>query len=236
MRRPDVLLVEDDPAVGEAVQFLLERNGFAVRWTRLGREAVEAMDAAPADVLILDLGLPDLSGLDVLREVRAYHRAPVLVLTARSASQDKVAGLDAGADDYLVKPFDAPELLARLRALLRRSGKLATQPIALGAWELEPATRRLKAGTGACAELTQREVELLETLASVPGKVWTRSQLLEAVWGYETDVDDRTVDSTIKRLRRKMDALASQTPTADRPPPVIRTLYGVGYRMDGLTW
>jgi DNA-binding response OmpR family regulator len=236
MRRPDVLLVEDDPAVGEAIQFLLERNGFAVRWSRLGREAVEVMDAAPADVLILDLGLPDLSGLDVLREVRTYHRAPVLVLTARSASQDKVAGLDAGADDYLVKPFDAPELLARLRALLRRSGKLATQPVTLGAWELEPATRRLKAGSGASAELTQREVELLETLASVPGKVWTRSQLLEAVWGYETDVDDRTVDSTVKRLRRKMDVLAAQTAAGDRPAPVIRTLYGVGYRMDGLTW
>ncbi len=235
MRRPDVLLVEDDPAVGEAVKVLLERNLFAVRWMRLGREAISQMDEAPADVVVLDVGLPDVSGFEVLREIRRYHKAPVLLLTARSGSQDKVQGLDGGADDYIVKPFDPPELLARLRALLRRTGRLDTHPVPLGQWELDPATRTLRAGATR-AELTQREVELLETLASVPGKVWTRSQLLETVWGYESDVDERTVDSTVKRLRRKMDALTAEVSDEKAGIPAIRTLYGVGYRMDGLTW
>lgn len=243
MRRPDVLLVEDDPAVGEAVMGLLEQSAFAVRWTRFGREAVSQMDETPADVLVLDIGLPDMSGYDVLREIRRYHKAPVLLLTARSGSSDKVQGLDGGADDYIVKPFDPPELLARLRALLRRSGRLDTQPVPLGRWELDPATRTLKADARS-VELTQREVELLETLASVPGKVWTRSQLLETVWGYESDVDERTVDSTVKRLRRKMDGLVPESESESEPQadtvkashPVIHTLYGVGYRMDGLTW
>lgn len=235
MRRPDVLLVEDDPAVGEAVKGLLEQSAFVVRWARLGRDAVTQMDDAPADVVVLDIGLPDMSGYEVLGEIRQYHKAPVLLLTARSGSHDKVQGLDGGADDYIVKPFDPPELLARLRALLRRSGRLDTQPVSLGRWELDPATRSLRAGAAA-AELTQREVELLETLASVPGKVWTRSQLLETVWGYESDVDERTVDSTVKRLRRKMDALTADLPPDETGHPAIRTLYGVGYRMDGLTW
>jgi DNA-binding response OmpR family regulator len=238
-RATQVLLVEDDPAVGDAVTALLASKGFDVRLCADGRAGLRAIDESGFDLVVLDIVLPDISGIDVLREMRRFHQVPVLLLTARAGSRDKVQGLEAGADDYLVKPFDPAELVARLRALLRRSGKLATEPVRFGACILDPATRALSLGT-AQTLLTQREVELLESLGSVPGKVWTRSQLLSAVWGYDTDVDDRTVDSTVKRLRRKMDALASEGCGPDGPDeggvPAIRTLYGVGYRLEGVHW
>lgn len=233
-----VLLVEDDPAVGDAVTALLKANGFAADLAPTGRDGLRRLDAAEYDLCVLDIVLPDISGLDVLRELRRYHRLPVLLLTARGGSQHKVLGLEAGADDYLVKPFDPAELVARLRALLRRSGKLATEPVHLGRCVLDPATRTLGLGQASVA-LTQREVELLERLASVPGKVWTRSQLLAAVWGYDADVDDRTVDSTVKRLRRKIEGLAADAGEEGAPSagvPAIRTLYGVGYRLEGVRW
>jgi DNA-binding response OmpR family regulator len=240
-----VLVVEDDPAVGEAVVALLQARGFAARLAPTGRQGLALLDEAAFDLCVLDIVLPDISGIEVLRELRRYHQLPVLLLTARGASRDKVEGLEAGADDYLVKPFDPGELVARLRALLRRSGKLTTEPLHLGACVLDPATRTLSLGEASVA-LTQREVELLETLASVPGKVWTRSQLLSAVWGYDSDVDDRTVDSTVKRLRRKIDDLGGAGGEPDgggREPQggdggafAIRTLYGVGYRLEGVRW
>lgn len=241
-RTTQVLLVEDDPAVGNAVSVLLQSQRFSVRLATTGRTGLGLLDEASYDLIVLDIVLPDMSGIDVLRELRRLHHLPVLLLTARSASRDKVEGLEAGADDYLVKPFDPAELVARLRALLRRSGKLGTDPLHIGACALDPSTRSLS--LGACqALLTQREVELVECLASVPGKVWTRSQLLSAVWGYDTDVDDRTVDSTIKRLRKKIEALTAEEAGGDPAPethaggvPAIRTLYGVGYRLEGVRW
>ncbi len=239
-RTTQVLLVEDDPAVGGAVTALLESKQFSVRLATNGRAGLVAVDETGFDLVVLDIVLPDISGIEVLRELRRFHQVPVLLLTARSASRDKVEGLEAGADDYLVKPFDPAELVARLRALLRRSGKLATDPVRLGAAVLDPATRALTVGREQVV-LTQREVELLECLASVPGKVWTRSQLLSAVWGYDTEVDDRTVDSTVKRLRKKIEGLVEVAGVtggdgADGGVPAIRTLYGVGYRLDGVNW
>jgi DNA-binding response OmpR family regulator len=237
-RATSVLLVEDDPAVGNAVTALLEAKQFQVRLAATGRAGLALVDEAGFDLVVLDIVLPDISGIAVLREMRRYHRVPVLLLTARSASHDKVEGLEAGADDYLVKPFDPAELVARLRALLRRSGKLSTDPLRLGAFVLDPGTRALVLG-GREAILTQREVELLECLASVPGKVWTRSQLLSAVWGYDTEVDDRTVDSTVKRLRKKVEGLvegAGGGAGEGAEVPAIRTLYGVGYRLEGVRW
>ena len=236
-RATHVLLVEDDPAVGNAVKALLEAKKFVVDLAATGRDGLRAVDEASYDLCVLDIVLPDISGIDVLHELRRYHQLPVLLLTARSASKDKVTGLEAGADDYLVKPFDPAELVARLRALLRRSGKLATDPVPLGDCLLDPSTRMLQLREAETA-LTQREVELLESLASVPGKVWSRSQLLSAVWGYDADVDDRTVDSTVKRLRKKIEALAAQAGVgADGVGvPAVRTLYGVGYRLEGVRW
>ena len=241
-RTARVLLVEDDPAVGGAVKALLEATGFEADLAPTGRRGLALVDETAYDLAVLDIVLPDISGIDVLRDMRRFHRLPVLLLTARSSSRDKVDGLDAGADDYLVKPFDPAELVARLRALLRRSGKLDTEPRQIGAFRLDPSTRALSCGE-ASVVLTQREVDLLETLASVPGKVWTRSQLLSAVWGYDTDVDDRTVDSTVKRLRKKVECLAQEA-GADAAgggdgagtAPAVRTLYGVGYRLEGVRW
>lgn len=236
-RATRVLLVEDDPAVADAVKVLLETRQFTVDVAATGHDGLGRVDDAAYDLCVLDIVLPDISGIEVLRELRRYHQVPVLLLTARSASRDKVAGLDAGADDYLVKPFDPAELVARLRALLRRSGRLATEPVPLGSCELDPATRMLRLGQAETA-LTQREVDLLESLASVPGKVWTRSQLLSAVWGYDADVDDRTVDSTVKRLRKKVEGLIQDAAVDAEQGGVlaIRTLYGVGYRLDGVRW
>ncbi len=237
-RATSVLLVEDDPAVGNAVTALLEAKQFQVRLAATGRAGLTLVDETGFDLVVLDIVLPDISGIAVLREMRRYHHVPVLLLTARSASHDKVEGLEAGADDYLVKPFDPAELVARLRALLRRSGKLSTDPLRLGAFVLDPGTRALVL-SGREAILTQREVELLECLASVPGKVWTRSQLLSAVWGYDTEVDDRTVDSTVKRLRKKVEGLvegAEGGAGEGAEVPAIRTLYGVGYRLEGVRW
>lgn len=245
-RSTHVLLVEDDPAVGDAVAALLESQHFSVRLAATGRAGLAILDATGFDLVVLDIVLPDISGIEVLRELRNYHQVPVLLLTARSASRDKVEGLEAGADDYLVKPFDPAELVARLRALLRRSGKLATDPVRLGACILDPGTRALALGEQDVI-LTQREVELLECLASVPGKVWTRSQLLSAVWGYDTEVDDRTIDSTVKRLRKKVEGLVREAAGAtagvgqeegeeNAGVPAIRTLYGVGYRLEGVRW
>lgn len=236
-RSARVLLVEDDPAVGDAVTALLEGTGFEVQLCATGRGGLDAVDEGTSDLVVLDIVLPDISGIEVLRQLRRYHQLPVLLLTARSTSHDKVLGLEAGADDYLVKPFDPAELVARLRALLRRSGKLGTDPVRLGACVLDPGTRALSLGAAETA-LTQREVDLLESLASVPGKVWTRSQLLSAVWGYDSEVDDRTVDSTIKRLRKKLEVLEAEAASTDASAraPAIRTLYGVGYRLDGVNW
>jgi DNA-binding response OmpR family regulator len=244
VRTVRVLLVEDDPAVGTAVRALLSDHGFEADLAPTGRAGLARLDDGAYDLVILDIVLPDLSGIEVLRELRRFHQVPVLMLTARSASTDKVNGLDAGADDYLVKPFDPPELVARLRALLRRAGKLTTDPVALGRCQLDPSTRMLSLDERS-VELTAREVDLLETLASVPGKVWTRSQLVSSVWGYDAEVDDRTVDSVVKRLRRKLEHLVEDGDGAGEDPagtpaaegvPAIRTLYGVGYRLDGIRW
>ena len=234
-----VLAVDDDPHIRELLRLYLEREGFVVHEAGDGAAALALLETQSADIVVLDLMMPGVDGWELCRALRAGSDVPILLLTARDETKDKVWGFGLGVDDYLVKPFDPAELVARLRALLRRSGKLATEPVRFGACILDPATRALSLGT-AQTLLTQREVELLESLGSVPGKVWTRSQLLSAVWGYDTDVDDRTVDSTVKRLRRKMDALASEGCGPDGPDeggvPAIRTLYGVGYRLEGVHW
>ena len=220
-----VLLVEDELSVREAVRFHLEHAGYAVR---AFASALEGWEALPgSDMVVLDWMLPDESGLAWLRRLRSsaeYRHLPVLMLTARATETDRVDGLDAGADDYLTKPFSAAELAARVRALLRRSG--VDRP--RGSLRIGPLDVDLDAGSallnGRTLELTRREFDLLAFLASHPGRVYSRQDLLDRVWGLDFMGGERTVDQHITQLRAHLD---------DDPiePHFIETVRGKGYRM-----
>lgn len=214
-----ILLVEDDRLLGDAVQAGLRQAGFAVEWVTDGHEADAAVSAEAFAAVVLDLGLPGRSGLDILKTMRARgDRTPVLVLTARDAVGDRISGLDAGADDYAVKPFDLGELAARLRALVRRGSGRATPTIELADLVLDPAGRALTAG-GAPVELSAREFALLHALMRNAGQVLSRAQLEEHLYEWGQEVESNTVEVFIHHLRRKIGA--------DR----IRTVRGVGYLM-----
>jgi DNA-binding response OmpR family regulator len=227
--RARVLVVEDDRALADALREFLEGQGFAAEAVASGQEAIERVAAGDVDVVVLDLMLPDVDGYDVTRAVHDLTSAPVpiLMLTARSQPADKLRGFAAGVDDYVVKPFDPEELAARLRALLRRSGRGGTDVHRLGALVVDRSRRALVLGERS-VYLSPREFEVLETLAAVPGRPLSRSQLVARAWGLDADTDARTVDTTIVRLRRKLEALAGDDP----PPVAIATLWGVGYRLD----
>ncbi|MCL6594591.1 MAG: response regulator transcription factor [Firmicutes bacterium] len=226
---PRVLLVEDDAALAGALREYLSGRGFAVETVFGGEAAVDRLARGEVDLVVLDLMLPDLDGYAVARAVRDMEAAPtpVLMLTARSESRDKLRGFAAGADDYVVKPFDPDELVARMRALLRRTGRAWGEPQHLGPVAVDRARRRLSLGERT-VYLSPREFDLLETLAAVPGRPLSRSELVARAWGVEAERDDRTVDTTVARLRRKLESLAP----AGRPPVAIATLWGVGYRLD----
>ena len=212
-----LLLAEDDPMIGEAVRRGLVQDGFAVDWVRDGHAAELALAEKVHELLLLDLGLPRKEGLDVLAAMR--HRGdarPVLVLTARDAVADRVAGLDAGADDYLVKPFELAELGARIRALARRHAGRADPVIAHGALELKPATREVRLH-GAPVALSAREYALLEALLARPGAILSRAQLEEKLYGWNEEVESNAVDLHLHGLRRKLGA------------DTIRNVRGVGW-------
>ena len=219
-----VLLVEDDARIREELCDALGAAGFSVEAAATLREARAALER-PLDLLLLDLGLPDGDGLVLCRALRAAGRElPILVLTARDAPDQRVRGLDVGADDYVVKPFHMPELLARVRSLLRRAGrtfgpgKLAHDDL----W-IDPETRRAGRAEREIS-LKPREFELLLFLVRNPGRAWTRDQLLDRVWGPDYAGDARTVDLHVRRLRAKIELDASD-------PRLIETVWGVGYRM-----
>ena len=215
-----LLLVEDDPMIGAGVQQALRQDGYAVDWVRDGpaaEAAVVAMAANPYDLLLLDLGLPGRDGLTVLQRLRAAgHVEPVLVITARDAVSDRIRGLDAGADDYLVKPFDLNELGARIRALLRRRRDQATPLITLGGLQVDPASHAVTLD-GAPVRLSAREFALLSALLEHPGKPLSRAQLEERIYGWDEEVESNAVEVHIHALRRKLGA------------DWIRNLRGVGY-------
>lgn len=214
-----VLLVEDDPMIGDSVQKGLKQDGYAVDWVRDGVSAEAAWRANPFDVMLLDLGLPRKDGLEVLRALRRAHQdLPVLIMTARDAVSDRVAGLDAGADDYLVKPFDLDELSARVRALLRRRGGRADPVIRHGTLTLNPATKAVSVA-GEPVALSPREFALLEALLDRPGAVLSRAQLEERIYGWDDGVDSNAVEVHIHALRRKIGA------------DLIRNVRGVGYKV-----
>ena len=227
-RRPKrVLVVEDDPAVRTIVTEVCRREGYDVVEAATGRAGVEAAQSQNPDLVLLDWVLPDISGLDVCREMRRQGvAAPVIMVTARSSKVDVVVGLEVGADDYLTKPFDSRELAARLGAHLRRSQMLPAagrrQGVNLiGAVEIDTEGRRVKVADRE-VKMTMTEFNLLSLLASNPGRVLTRAQLLEKVWGYLADVDYHSVDPHIQRLRKKLGPDSGVS---------LEAVPGLGYRL-----
>jgi DNA-binding response OmpR family regulator len=223
-----VLVVEDDETVAEVVTRYLEREGFAVEAVRDGRDALERSDAALPDLVVLDIMLPGIDGLEVCRRLRARAPVPVVMLTARGGEEDRVLGLELGADDYVAKPFSPRELTARVRAVLRRAtsslGELdRSDTLEFDGLEIDLGAREARV-RGQLATLTAREFELLAFLARHPRTVYRRDELLEHVWGY-TYGDTSTVTVHIRRLREKIEDDPST-------PRRIATVWGVGYRFD----
>lgn len=219
-----VLIVEDERKISAYVKRGLEEQGYAVDAAYTGKEALDWADAAPYDLILLDILLPEMDGLTVCRELRQRgNRAPILMLTARDAIDDRVAGLDAGADDYLVKPFALKELLARLRALTRRTADVPKSPILqLADLTLDTLTRRVKRGSKTI-ELAAKEYAVLECLLREPDRVLTRTQIAEHVWNYDVFNQSNIVDVYIRNLRRKIDD--------GFEVKLIHTVRGAGYRL-----
>lgn len=220
-----VLVVEDDPTVREVVETYLEADGFIVDVASDGFAALDAIETRPPDLVVLDRMLPGIDGAEVCRRIRETRSVPVILLTALSAPEDRVAGLEAGADDYLTKPFSPRELVLRVQAVLRRSlGEFTPEaPFDLGPFHLDVSARIVRKD-GAELPLSTREFELLAFLLKHPRRAFTRDELLRAVWGWEFG-DLSTVTVTVRRLREKIESDATQ-------PQLLNTVWGVGYRFD----
>jgi two-component system catabolic regulation response regulator CreB len=219
--RQTILVVEDEASIAETIVYALRTEGFEPLWKTTGRDALAALAQQPVTLVVLDVGLPDMSGFDVCRELRKKHAVPVIFLTARSGEMDKIVGLELGADDYLAKPFSPRELTARVRAVLRRSngGPAAASTI----WQHDEAKCRISY-RGAALDLTRNEYRLLGALLASPGRVFNRDQLMAAAWDDPGAAMDRTVDAHIKTLRAK---LRTAAPEAD---PIV-THRGLGYSL-----
>jgi DNA-binding response OmpR family regulator len=214
-----VLLVEDEHSIGSMTRSYLERNGYRVVWVRSGEEALAELERHPVRLVVLDIRLPGMDGFDVARRVRARSEVPILMLTARDEEPDRVAGLELGADDYLTKPFSPRELVARMKAVLRRTdGRAANDVLALADVLLDRNAREVTVD-GRHVELTTKEFDLLATLLENPGVVVSRDQLLDRVWGMTYPGGTRTVDVHVAQLRRKLGR-----------PELVRTVRGAGYK------
>jgi DNA-binding response OmpR family regulator len=222
--RPHLALIEDEPDFALMCRSYLERAGFTVTWAMDARAGKSVLHESRVDLAILDLGLPDGSGLELLRGLRSTSRLPVIVVSGRGAEADRVAGLEIGADDYLVKPFSQRELVARIQAVLRRS-QPPDEPTVIQAGSLLVDTSARQASVdGAALTLRPKEFALLETLAAAPGRVFSAEQLLERIWGASWQ-QSATVVEHVYRLRGKLAGLAA-------PAPRITTVRGFGYRLD----
>mgnify|MGYP001397613603 CR=1 FL=1 len=220
-----ILIVEDELKIRELLRGYFEREGFAVVTTGSGAEAITLAASTAPDLIVLDLRLPDVSGGSVADEVRKTSRTPILMLTAKSAEEDRIRGLELGADDSVTKPFSPREVILRAQAILRRSGlEEAAGPVSFGDGRLTIDDARHEVTVdGTAAELTATEFGLLAALASAPGRVYSRAELLNRVRGYEI-ASERTVDSHIRNLRRKLEPDPAH-------PTIVETVLGVGYRL-----
>jgi DNA-binding response OmpR family regulator len=218
---PRILVVEDEPAIAESVAYALGRDGFSVTLAASASAASTLADSA--DLVVLDLMLPDGSGLDLIAVWRKTKRTPIIVLSSRDSEADRVVALEAGADDYVTKPFSPREVVARVRAVLRRSQTELSSPGAALALVVDAATRRARAN-GTSLELTRVEFDVLACLLEQPGRVYSRSELIARVWGDGFAITDRTIDSHVKALRKKVAEAGAE-------PSLIETVRGVGYRV-----
>jgi DNA-binding response OmpR family regulator len=222
-----VLVVDDEPHIVELVRYNLAQEGFEVTVAYDGHDAIEKAKKGAPDLVILDLMLPYVDGLEVCRHLRKESSVPILMLTAKHGEQERVAGLESGADDYVTKPFSPRELVARVRAILRRTAREAqrppSSPVAAGGLALDPATHEVRLN-GRLVDLTTKEFDVLQLLLSHPNRVFTRDFLLEHIWGYDYVGSTRTVDMHISRLREKIE---------DDPnnPTYVMTVRGVGYKL-----
>ena len=219
-----ILLVEDEQAIADLVRAYLKRDGFGVVWARSGEQALEELARHPVRLVVLDIGLPGIDGFEVCRRLRARTSVPILILSARDDEVDRVAGLEAGADDYVTKPFSPRELVARVKAILRRAGSGGegddgAGPLVVGDVVLDRAARTVTVA-GEPVEPTGREFDLLAALLSHPGVVLSRDRLLELVWGGEFPGGTRTVDVHVAQLRAKLGC-----------PELIQTVRGAGYKV-----
>jgi DNA-binding response OmpR family regulator len=221
-----ILVVDDEPEIVRLVRDYLEHGGFAVITAADGRGALEAARRHRPDLVVLDLGLPALDGLDVTRELRRGGLVPIVMLTARGEESDKLVGLELGADDYVTKPFSPKELVARVRAVLRRTegGAALAEVVRVGADISLDAGRMETTVAGRRVDLTHTEFELLMVLARQPGRVFTRAQLLDAVHGATVESYERAIDAHVKNIRRKIEP-------DPRAPRYLQTVFGVGYRL-----
>ena len=223
-----ILVVEDEPSIREVVSLYLKRAGYDVELARDGKEALEALVDHPPDLLVLDIMLPEVDGLEITQWLRERRETPIIMLTARREEADRIAGLEMGADDYVVKPFSPQELVSRVRAVLRRTHghtvNSADAPVEFDELRIDPQTR-LVTVRGEEVSLTAKEFELLWTLARHPRQVFSRDQLLDRAWGLADYVDPSTVTVHVRRLREKIEPDASN-------PRYIQTVWGVGYKFE----
>ncbi len=221
-----ILVVDDEPKILELLRDYLENAGFSVRLARDGKSALASARLEPPDLIVLDLGLPEMDGLDVTRQIRKTSSAPIIMLTARADESDKLVGLELGADDYMTKPFSPKELVARVRAVFRRIesySQPSAEIIRIADLTLDLPRMRVTSEGRQLGELTPTEFELLAVLARQPGRVFSRHQLLDALHGVAFESYERAIDAHIKNIRRKIEPDPHQ-------PRYILTVYGVGYR------
>lgn len=221
-----ILIVDDEPQVLEILSSYLKKDGYHVITAKSGKEAIELALTYPIGLLVLDLMLPDISGEEVCKEIRKHSRVPILMLTAKSGEADRIKGLALGADDYLVKPFSPRELVARVRAILRRSGEYQSLSDLIQIGELTISlTDKTVTKNGIPVDLTPNEFRLLTTLSRHPGRTWSREELVSEVLGLDFHGSDRTIDTHVKNLRQKIEADPKQ-------PVYVKTVYGLGYRFE----
>jgi DNA-binding response OmpR family regulator len=228
MNEPIILVVDDEPSISEVVSIYLRRAGYQVVVARDGRQALDVLDKQSPDLVVLDLMLPEVDGFEIARRLRVEGDTPIIMLTARRDEADRIAGLEMGADDYVVKPFSPQELVSRVKAVLRRTHGSrpldAERALEFGELHIDPKTRLVEVG-GEERSLTAKEFDLLWVLACHPRQVFNRDQLLDLVWGLTEYVDPSTVTVHVRRLREKIEVDPSN-------PRYVQTVWGVGYRFE----